>query len=337
MGSRSGRPSGRLFESGSARSEETGVGGSIEFEGKSVEEARARAEAAVGRKLGANEYSVVDAGKKGLFGIGSRHVLIRLREAESEGGDARTTVRSPAEAPASASAPARQEFRREPDTHRKAIKEPAGPSSADAPPGKSRSGLDARHEAIRKAADSILRAMDMRVSAKLRDRDGMTILDIGGQDAVYLLERDGEGSRPCSTSLNRVLSKGSRVRPPHRSSIAKDIARGETGTWSAGPRGWRARYARQERRPASMVSIHTSAASFISPRVRRGRSHLLHRAWWKQALGDRGDGRIGRGGAGAERRIVNLRQVRQREDLAALLGRSPRSPRRLRSDSSSST
>lgn len=154
----------------------------LEFEGKDVEEALGRAEAALGRKPGAQEYQVLEDGKKGFLGFGTRRARVRLLGA---------TRTDPADAEPQSSFPTAPLLRR-----------PGGGQAQTAP--------DASHGALKEVAGRILRAMDLQLTAKLRDRDEAIVLELGGRDARYLLEHDGEGIEALQHLLNKILSRDPR-------------------------------------------------------------------------------------------------------------------------------
>jgi predicted RNA-binding protein Jag len=52
-----------------------------EFDGKDLEEALSAAASAVGRPAGEIDYELVEGGRKGVFGLGSRRVRIRVADA----------------------------------------------------------------------------------------------------------------------------------------------------------------------------------------------------------------------------------------------------------------
>lgn len=65
-------------------------------------------------------------------------------------------------------------------------------------------------EAVRAAAGPLLRAMNLELRAKLRDRDGAVVLDLAGEDASRLLENDGEGLDALQHILNKILARDER-------------------------------------------------------------------------------------------------------------------------------
>src|SRR5437867_740911 len=67
-----------------------------------------------------------------------------------------------------------------------------------------------KQEAVRLVAGHILRAMNLDLRAKLRDREGAVVLELGGHDAPLLLEHDGEALEALQHLLNKILARDER-------------------------------------------------------------------------------------------------------------------------------
>jgi spoIIIJ-associated protein len=67
-----------------------------------------------------------------------------------------------------------------------------------------------KQEAVRLVAGHILRMMNLDLRAKLRDREGTVVLELGGNDAPALLEHDGEALEALQHLLNKILGRDER-------------------------------------------------------------------------------------------------------------------------------
>jgi spoIIIJ-associated protein len=160
----------------------------MEFEGKSLDEALARAAAETGRKAGDLRYEVIEEAKRGFLGMGGRQVRIRLIDAGPQG----------------------------------AVRSVPGAGSSDVTGGRAGAGrsriagesaADKDHAAVRAAAERIIDEMGVDVTMRLRDRDEAIVLEIGGPDAKLFLENDGEAIEGLQHILNRILMRDEPLGP----------------------------------------------------------------------------------------------------------------------------
>jgi spoIIIJ-associated protein len=151
-----------------------------EFDGKDLEEALSAAAEALGRPSAELDYEILEEGRKGVFGLGSRPVRIRVAAGSSHaakpeakpatGAGSAVPSRSPAPVPASAPAPA-----------------PGAPLS---PAGE--------------AARAIFDKMGFDVRVEEGRRDGALELTLEGPDVKRLTARDGELLSSVEFVLNRM-------------------------------------------------------------------------------------------------------------------------------------
>jgi predicted RNA-binding protein Jag len=65
-------------------------------------------------------------------------------------------------------------------------------------------------EAVRLVAGRILREMGLELRARLRDREGAIVLELGGTDSAILLDNEGEVIEALQHVLNKILSRDER-------------------------------------------------------------------------------------------------------------------------------
>lgn len=181
----------------------------LEFEGRSIDEAVERAAGTLGREPDQLVYEVLDDGKKGFLGIGSRMARIRVRKDEASPS---VPARGPASADArggAGQARPRRSAGAARDREHPLVQPPtsAGPTLW---PGQADAAPYSRHEALRSVAGRILREMKLDLAAKLRDRDDSIVLELGGHDAHLLIENDGEGLDAIQQILNKIMGRDPR-------------------------------------------------------------------------------------------------------------------------------
>lgn len=236
---------------------------STEFEGKSVEEALERASQALGVSASEVRYEVVEDGRRGFLGIGTRPVRIRIL---TEAGSGKRAAGSPSSSAAAPRPPESGYIDDEAESQNKFLNRGergagsggSGGSRAAGPkggqgrgggggargPSGGRGGDRGRHvhhgvhpagtrphdphedlpigagipagapysseEAVRLVAGRVLREMGLELRARLRERDGAIILELGGTDAALLLENEGEVIEALQHVLNKILSRDER-------------------------------------------------------------------------------------------------------------------------------
>lgn len=233
---------------------------STEFEGKNVEEALERACEALGVSASEVRYEVVEDGRKGFLGIGTRPVRIRILSERDPGargpggaqGQAPTHVpesgyidddaesqnkflnRAERSGPVGGSGGGRGGARGGQGRGGGGSKGPRGGRGGDhnrqmhhgVHPGGTRphgrnddlpigAGIPAgapysSEEAVRLVAGRILREMGLELRARLRERDGAIVLELGGTDSTLLLENEGEVIEALQHLLNKILSRDER-------------------------------------------------------------------------------------------------------------------------------
>jgi spoIIIJ-associated protein len=219
-----------------------------EFEGRSLEEAVARASEALGIEASDIRYEIIEDGRRGFLGIGTRPVKIRvMSKAEMPGLSGPPPSGERARSGGGSPDPGMRGESRRGNERGGGAPSGRGPSSRGGPPRGGRGGRQgdrprqAHHgvhpggtrppsrdeglpigtgipegapysneEAVRLVAGQILREMGFELRARLSDRDDAIVLELGGTDASILLENDGEVIEALQHILNKILSRDER-------------------------------------------------------------------------------------------------------------------------------
>jgi spoIIIJ-associated protein len=189
-----------------------------DFEGRDIEEALDRAQAALGRRPGDQEYEVVKEARRGFFGFGAHNVRIHVlaplpsKQAAPASGSSRSSA---GKRPSAGSSEPGTGVKKKPPASPGSSelgtgvkkKPPASPGSSEPGAADDEAGPGLRHEAVREVAGTILNKMKLELTARLRDREGSVFLEIGGRDARLLLENEGEGLAALQHVLNKILAR----------------------------------------------------------------------------------------------------------------------------------
>ncbi len=153
-----------------------------EFEGKTLDEAIEAAAAATGRRGSDLAYEVVEEGRRGLAGVGSRPFRIRVTLPEGAGRAADARGEGGSEEGAA---------------------EEGGPEVAADP------------QEAASLADRILGGLGLDIKARAEEAEATIEVNLTGSDREYLLDRRGEALNALQYLLNRIIYRGRKGKRIH--------------------------------------------------------------------------------------------------------------------------
>ena len=192
-----------------------------EFEGKDLEQALHEAAAVLGIPEPELDYTIVEQGRRGLFGVGAKSVRIRVMPPLGAMPDPLAAIEPPpppkpvAPPPAPerpqrerASQPPARRGRRRGTSRREVVGEDVDRRPAAPRPGHDAPAADpAAADEVRRALESMIALMGLEVEVRQPATASGTSIELAGNDRPLLIDRDGELLHALQFLLNRMARR----------------------------------------------------------------------------------------------------------------------------------